>query len=103
MTNLSGTNHETVEAEDIKTGQIFATRVAQQLTSETGPLKHGSYLVPIANVDYFINTFNGSPEVTKTNGMLFGQSNPLFIPIRDPSVIRICSDTDTKKVTFIMY
>ena len=103
MSNLFGTNHVTVEASAITTGQIVASTTAQQLTSETGPLQHGIYLLPKNTADYYINTFGGSPEVTRVNGMLFGSAIPLFIPIRDPSVIRVVADADAKTLTYIMY
>lgn len=102
--NLAGTNHVVVDAADIKTGQLTASNTTpQQLTTETGPLKHGIYIVPLANVDYYFNTFGGDPAVSKTNGMLFGQQNPVFVPIKDPSVIYVISDTNAKKLTYIMY
>ena len=103
MSNFFGTNHVTVEASAITTGQITVGTTAQQLTSETGPLQHGIFLTPRHSADFFINTFGGSPEVTKTNGMLFGTGIPLFIPIKDPSVIRIVADASTKTMTYIMY
>ena len=103
MSNFFATNHVTVEASDITTGQSVVGTSAQQLTSETGPLKHGIFLTPRHSADFFINTFGGSPEVTKTNGMLFGTGIPLFIPIKDPSVIRIVADASTKTMTYIMY
>lgn len=103
MSNFFGTNHVTVEASAITTGQITVGTTAQQLTSETGPLQHGIFLTPRNNADYFINTYGGSPEVTKTNGMLFYPGTPLFIPIKDPSVVRVVADADTKTLTYIMY
>ena len=103
--NLAGTNHVTVDAADIKTGRLsdLSSTVPKQLTTETGPLKHGIYIVAVHNVDYFLNTFGGDPAVSKTNGMLFGLHNPIFIPIKDPSVIYVISDTNAKRLTYIMY
>ena len=102
--NFAGTNHVTVEAADIKTGQMTATdSTPRQLTTEPGPLKHGIYIIAVANVDYYLNTSNGDPAVTKTNGILFGQNTPIFVPIKDPSVIYVISDTATKVLTYIMY
>lgn len=102
--NLAGNNHVAVDAADIKTGQLTASNTTpQQLTTETGPLKYGIYIVPLANVDYYFNTSGGDPAVSKTNGMLFGQQNPVFVPIKDPSVIYVISDTNAKKLTYIMY
>ena len=60
--------------------------------------------MPLANnVDFYLNTFGGDPAVAKTNGILFGSGNPVFVPIKDPSVIYVISDTNAKKLTYIMY
>ena len=101
--NFFGTNHVTVEASAITTGQLAVGTAPASLTSETGPLTHGVYLAPHDGADYFANTFDGLPEVATTNGMLFSSARPLFIPILDPSVIRIVCDTNSKTLSYIMY
>lgn len=96
MPHLHGTNHATVDPSDFTFGKFATSTSAASLTSETGPLKYGVYLVTPANCDIYVNSYGGSPEVTLDNGMLMGQNNPLFIPIKDPSVLRVISDTGAK-------
>ena len=100
--NYFGTNHTTVEASAITTGQIAVGTAPASLTSETGPLTHGVLLAAIDGSDYYANTFDGLPEVATTNGMLFSSARPLFIPILDPSVIRIVCSDNSKTLSYIM-
>lgn len=101
MTNVFGTNLTTVAASEIVAGQLACTTDAASLTAETGPLKHGVYM-QTAGSSFYVNTNGGSPEVTASNGVLVSANNPLFIPIKDPSKIRIIA-SESLTMTFIMY
>ena len=101
---LSTTNLVTVDGAKITSGQKGCTDAALQLTTETGPLPHGIYLVPLTSANYYVNCSGTTgTEVTAANGVLIKANNPLFIPIRDPSVIRIISTAATKTMPFLMY
>lgn len=98
-----GTNLTTVDGTKITAGQMTASDTAQQLTAETGPLTHGIFMTPVTSASYYLNASGGSPEVTAANGILIKANNPLFIPIKDPSKLRIISTAAGKTMSFIMY
>ena len=102
--SLFGTNLVTIDGSEIKTGQAEIGKVTGvQVTTETGPLNHGIMIIPISSANYWVNTAAGSPNVTSENGIFVKFANPLFIPIKDPSVIRIISQGATKMVSWIAY
>ena len=90
MTNVYGTNLTTVDGANIKTGQTVVGDSSIQLTTETGPLTHGIFITPKTSANYYV-TCDGT-TVTENNGMLTKANNPLYIPIKDPSVIKIISN-----------
>ena len=102
--SLFGTNLVTIDGSEIKTGQTTVGKVTNvQLTTETGPLKHGLLIIPASSANYWVNTSNGSPAVTSANGIFVKYANPLFIPIKDPSVVRIISQGASKQVSWMAY
>ena len=102
--SLFGTNLATIDGSKIKTGQVVLGKVTgAQVTTETGPLNHGIMIIPISGANFWVNTAAGSPDVTSGNGIFVKLANPLFIPIKDPSVIRIISSGTGKTISWIAY
>ena len=108
---LSGTNLVTVDDSLVKTGQkttaAATTDNSVHLTTITGPLSHGIYLVVDAGVFYAsiddgTSAYNDGSNVNAL-GIKISANNPVFVPIADPSKIVIGSTAASKVMTFICY
>ena len=101
MTNVFGTKIVTVDGANIKTWQNEIGTASEQLTTETGPLPHGIFITAKTSASYYI-TCDGTTATTD-NGVLVKANNPLFIPIKDPSVIKVIASGASKTLAYIMY
>ena len=101
MTNVFGTNLVTVDGDDITTGQTAIADSGQtQITTATGPLTHGIFIVVKDDVGFYV----GDDAVEATTGVKVSLNNPLFVPIKDPSSLYAVNDSSgDKTLTFIMY
>lgn len=107
MTNVFGTNLVTVSDSAITTGQVttgsHATDNSVHLTTDTGPLTHGVYLVQQSG-SFHVTCSNASDDSNlSTSGIKVSANNPLFIPIKDPSKVTFSSNIASRVLTFIMY
>ena len=111
MTNVFGTNLVTVSADAITTGQTQTAHDASDnsvhITTETGPLTHGIFLVIdggnfYVGIDDGTSAYNAGSDISAL-GVKVSSNNPLFIPIKDPSKVVICSTVAEKTMTYICY
>jgi len=107
MTNVFGTNLVTVSDSAITTGQVttgsHTTDNSVHLTTNTGPLTHGVYLVQQSGVFHVTCSNADDDSNLATSGVRVSVNNPLFIPIKDPSKVTLSSTAASRVVTFIMY
>lgn len=101
MTNVFGTNLVTVDGDAVTTGQKAIADSAQTvITTSTGPLTHGIFIVVKDDVGFYV----GASDVSETTGVKVSLNNPLFVPIKDPSSLFAAQDgSGDKTLTFIMY
>ena len=107
MTTLFGTNLVTVNADVITTGQTITgahtSNNSVHLTTETGPLTHGAFLVIDAGVFYVKCNDAADDSNLQSIGIKVSGNNPLFIPIKDPSKIVMSSTAASRTMTYIHY
>ena len=107
MTNVFGTNLVTVSDSAITTGQVttgaHSTDNSVHLTTNTGPLTHGVFMVQSSGVFNVTCSDATDDSNLATTGVKVSANNPLFIPIKDPSKITLSSTAAGKTMTWIMY
>ncbi len=100
MVNFKGTNLVTIDSSDLTTGQTtMNSSSAVQITSNTGPLSHGIFIVVKDSASYYI----GKSDVSATTGVKVSANNPIFIPISNPSVLYCIAGGDSKVLSWILY
>lgn len=99
MTNVFGTNLTTVEASSVKTGQktVDTTADGLQLTTETGPLTHGIWIMAASGTAYIT-----VGDATTSNSLQVKANNPVWLPIKDPSTLKGITASSTSLLTFVM-
>ena len=107
MTNVFGTTLVTVSADAITTGQTVtgshSTDNSVHVTTETGPLTHGIFLVIDGGVFYVKCNDAADDSDLRSTGLRVSSNNPLFIPIKDPSKVVMSSTASSKTMTYICY
>ena len=100
MVNFKGTNLVTIDSSDLTTGQTtMNSSSAVQITSNTGPLSHGIFIV----VKDSASSYSGKSDVSATTGVKVSANNPIFIPISNPSVLYCIAGGDSKVLSWILY
>jgi hypothetical protein len=100
MVNFHGTNLVTIGASALTTGQTTMNSSNDlQITSNTGPLTHGIFIVVKDSASYYI----GLEGVSDTTGVKVSANNPIFIPISDPSILWCIANGDSKVLSWILY
>ncbi|MDP6368470.1 MAG: hypothetical protein QF615_02595, partial [Planctomycetota bacterium] len=73
MTNVFGTNLVTVDGDDITTGQQDIVSTGDtRITTDTGPLTHGIFIVVKDSANYYV----GAENVATTTGVKVSANNP---------------------------